>query len=46
MRLEQHVTIAADREQVWKLIADPARYPRLMNDLYLDLARFGTERPH
>ena len=21
-------------------------YPRLVNDLYLDLARFGTERPH
>jgi hypothetical protein len=21
-------------------------YPRLINDLYLDLARFGTDRPH
>jgi uncharacterized membrane protein len=33
MRVERRCVIEADRDSVWKLVSDPARYPEFMADL-------------
>jgi len=33
MRVEREATIAAPREQIWKLVSDPSNYPRFMHGI-------------